>query len=410
MWCVPRGCARGAGAREVMARRTRAFAQALRPLDGARPGPLLKRLMDAYGGMRAGVAREAFENACGGAWTRALARFVALCDWPRVEEPRLRETLRALADASEDGYWLPESLDGAVTAKLGRVKGFELDRMSPDQARAFFVYMVTQFDVDVGALTCTFEEFMTYFVHENAREHIEGELGEAYALFDCVKRIGVVAWQYLEMFDDPDIETFSSENTWIKRRDGGDVPRRGAAVSQSAQGAETMTIAIRAARLNRPREIERLVVEDGFDVNARDAANKRQSLLMIAAANGNKAACKKILILGADPYARDDTGRTAVDVANDYNHFVLAEYLNSHGVPTSTQLDSGAKELAAIERASFSISPRFRQHYERDMPYDSEITASAPPAPRARSSSPPRSPSSPTSRAWGDESELLTPE
>jgi hypothetical protein len=293
----------------------------------------------------------------------------------------------------------------------------DLDRMSGEQARAFFVYAVTQFDVVGGAPRCTFEEFMMYFMKERGGDRVGGELGEAHALFDGVKRVGVVAWQYLEMFDDPKLNAFSSETKWIERGARRDGPRRGAVVTQFAQDAEMMTIAIRAARLNRPREIERLVVEDGFDVNSRDAANKRQTLLMIAAANGNKAACKKLLMLGADACARDDTGRTTVDVANDYNHFVLAEYLNSHGVPTAAQLDSGAREFATIERAAFSLPLSLPR--DEDTLGRTATAASAPPVPspsspsRSRSPSPSRSPppqSSPPPRAWGDESELLTPE
>ena len=397
-----------------------AFTRALTPRAGESPGPLLKRVMDEYGGMHAGVAREAFERAFVGVSARGggdgddargsvLGRFIALCDWPRVERPRLRETFRALADASEDGYWLPETLDGAIVGRLGRVEGLDLDHMSGEQARAFFVYAVTQFDVVGGAPRCTFEEFMMYFMKERGGERVGGELGEAHALFDGVKRMGVVAWQYLEMFDDPKLNAFSSETKWIERGARRDDPRRGAVVTQFAQDVEMMTTAIRAARLNRPREIERLVVEDGFDVNARDAANKRQTLLMIAAANGNKAACKKLLVLGADACARDDTGRTAVDVANDYNHFVLAEYLNSHGVPTAAQLDSGAREFATIERAAFSFP------HDEDISARTATAASAPPVPsalspsRSRSASPSPSPS-PSPLPWGDESELLTPE
>jgi len=427
--CLPCGRARRARAleRARTTRRADAFARALTPRAGESPGPLLKRVMDEYGGMHTGVAREAFERAFAGARGggggdddargRVLGRFIALCDWPRVERPRLRETFRALADASEDGYWLPESLDGAVVGRLGRVEGLDLDRMSGEQARAFFVYAVTQFDVVGGAPRCTFEEFMMYFMKERGGDRVGGELGEAHALFDGVKRVGVVAWQYLEMFDDPKLNAFSSETKWIERGARRDGPRRGAVVTQFAQDAEMMTIAIRAARLNRPREIERLVVEDGFDVNSRDAANKRQTLLMIAAANGNKAACKKLLMLGADACARDDTGRTTVDVANDYNHFVLAEYLNSHGVPTAAQLDSGAREFATIERAAFSLPLSLPR--DEDTLGRTATAASAPPVPspsspsRSRSPSPSRSPppqSSPPPRAWGDESELLTPE
>ena len=424
--CVP--CGRGGRARALerarARRRTDAFTRALTPRAGESPGPLLKRVMDEYGGMHAGVAREAFESAFAGAGGRGggdgddargrvLGRFIALCDWPRVERPRLRETFRALADASEDGYWLPESLDGGIVGRLGHVEGLDLDHMSGEQARAFFVYAVTQFDVVGGAPRCTFEEFMMYFMKERGGDRVGGELGEAHALFDGVKRMGVVAWQYLEMFDDPKLNAFSSETKWIERGARRDGPRRGAVVTQFAQDAEMMTTAIRAARLNRPREIERLVVEDGFDVNARDAANKRQTLLMIAAANGNKAACKKLLILGADACARDDTGRTTVDVANDYNHFVLAEYLNSHGVPTAAQLDSGAREFATIERAAFSFP------HDEDISARTATAASAPsvPSPSSPSRSPSRSRSrswspsrSPSPRAWGDESELLTPE
>jgi len=61
-------------------------------------------------------------------------------------------------------------------------------------------------------------------------------------------------------------------------------------------------------------------------------------LLAIAAANGNKSVCKKLLILGANPSAVDRSSRTAVDAACKYNHFVLAEYLRAHGVPSGDEI------------------------------------------------------------------------
>ena len=97
-----------------------------------------------------------------------------------------------------------------------------------------------------------------------------------------------------------------------------------------------MTAAIRACRRNRPRDIEELVEVKGLYVDARDETSGGQTLLMIAACNGNKSTCKKLLLLGAAPNARDGHGRTAVDVAYQYNHFELAEYLRVHGCAAAT--------------------------------------------------------------------------
>jgi hypothetical protein len=172
------------------------------------------------------------------------------------------------------------------------------------------------------------------------------DLKEAYALCDEIMSIGTVAGQLLEILNNPAIDTFSDDTEWI----GASAFDAGARLSSSrtesgsrassspfAREAEVMTAAIRACKLNRTYEIERLVDTEGLDVDARDETSDEQTLLMIAAANGNKATCKKLLVLGANPAARDVRGRTAVDIAGKYNHFTLAEYLRTHGVPLGVE-------------------------------------------------------------------------
>jgi len=416
-------CARQDAGDVIERAQTHALVSALAtPIAGECPGPRAQKLLRAFGSLKAPVMRETIERAFArdvvdARASRCVTAFIALCDWPRAKAPRLRAVLEAASDASDDGYWLPATLDDAVAMSLGECD-VDLDRMSAHEARAFFVYAVTQFDVGRGGMNCTFEAFLEYFKEDDGRD-VGGDLGDAYALYDAVTSAGELAWQYLTLFDRRSGGYDEEEMKWIPRPAKGSEQRSGGAAARSspraldrplravdaetkriplsvrggeeprgiaaarvslfAHDAEMITLAIRAARLNRPKDIEKLVVEKGFHVDARDEINKRQTLFIIAAANGNKSTCKKLLTLGADPCARDDSGRTAVDVANAYNHFALAEYLISHGVPTGADMDADTRQYSRADEQEYS---RASQDDENDADGRSldDTAASAPPA------------------------------
>jgi len=201
--------------------------------------------------------------------------------------------------------------------------------------------LVMRFDVDAGDIDVSFDEF------RSALERTRGDADatDARELFDEIVSVSAVAGQILEILNNPNIDTFSDETRWLgpfeprvlSRRVADEYADRASSMSEFARDAEVMTAAVRACRLNRPRDVVYLVEERGLDVDARDDTNG-QTLLAIAAANGNKSVCKKLLILGANPSAVDRSGRTAVDAACKYNHFVLAEYLRAHGVPSGDEI------------------------------------------------------------------------
>ncbi|CEF96526.1 Ankyrin repeat [Ostreococcus tauri] len=209
--------------------------------------------------------------------------------------------------------------------------------MSKDEIRSVFAFLVTRADDVTGEYDVDYDTFASEVEPRTRRDE---EMKEAYALCDELIGCGAVAAQILEILNNPNIEAFSDETDWVgadewaAMRDTRAESGRGVGTaSDFAREAQLISAGIRACRLNRPRDIERLVDDEGLDVDARDETNEGQTLLMISAANGNKAACKKLLILGAMPDALDTLGRTAVDVAAKYNHFALAEYLQTHGVP-----------------------------------------------------------------------------
>ena len=115
-------------------------------------------------------------------------------------------------------------------------------------------------------------------------------------------------------------------------------------------------------------------------------------MLMIAAANGNKATCKKLLVLGANPAARDVRGRTAVDIAGKYNHFTLAEYLRTHGVPLGVETSDE------------------ESHYKSGNDAKAEVGRDDYVAPSMASPTAPPLEVEPGGGARGGESELLTPD
>jgi len=123
-----------------------------------------------------------------------------------------------------------------------------------------------------------------------------------------------------------------------------------------------------------------LVEVKGLFVDSRDETSGGQTLLMIAAANGNKSTCKKLLLLGAAPNARDEHGRTAVDIAHQYNHFELAEYLRAHGVPGGDASRGFGDYASSPSKYRSEESNKPRTFQNDDDPFDDQSSApSAPP-------------------------------
>ena len=244
------------------------------------------------------------------------------------------------------------------------------------------------------------------------------EVAAAYSLFTEIASVGVIAGQILEILTNPNIPSFSDETTWINPEEASrlydDEDDEDEPPSDFAREAKLMTAAIRACRRNRPRDIEELVEVKGLYVDARDETSGGQTLLMIAAANGNKSTCKKLLLLGAAPNARDGHGRTAVDVAYQYNHFELAEYLRVHGVPRGDAARGFADSASPSKyRSKDSEKPRMAKFQNNDAfahgdghaVDDRSSVPSAPPMQSELVVAEVRS-----ARVATDESELLTPD
>ena len=322
--------------------RAEALAEALRPRPGELPGRLMRRLIhnEGFGSVDGKLERRTAAEALGvvNDASRTFANFYALCDEFGRGTVRLSDFLRALAETGAGERWTPARLDDAMRRRLVGVRWGDLD---VSEARVVFMCLVMRFDVDAGDIDVSFDEF------RSALERTRGDADatDARELFDEIVSVSAVAGQILEILNNPNIDTFSDETRWLgpfeprvlSRRVADEYADRASSMSEFARDAEVMTAAVRACRLNRPRDVVYLVEERGLDVDARDDTNG-QTLLAIAAANGNKSVCKKLLILGANPSAVDRSGRTAVDAACKYNHFVLAEYLRAHGVPSGDEI------------------------------------------------------------------------
>ena len=126
-----------------------------------------------------------------------------------------------------------------------------------------------------------------------------------------------------------------------RRRGAGDVARRRAAQtslrasladSMADRADEIVTEAFRAARMGRGEALEGMIRRGEVGPNARDGNSECDfALLHVAAVNGNRGVCRRVLALGADTSAVDARGRTALDLALRYNHSALADYLRLKG-------------------------------------------------------------------------------
>jgi hypothetical protein len=114
--------------------------------------------------------------------------------------------------------------------------------------------------------------------------------------------------------------------------------------------ADLVSRAFRAARLGRTEEVEAAVTRGGVSPSAAFEPH-RATLLHVAAAHGHRALCRRLLLLGAPPRARDALGRSAAEVALAYRHWEAAELLRNAGVPVSPAADAHAAADAARWRA-----------------------------------------------------------
>lgn len=372
---------------------------ALRPRGATKPGIILRAVVrDGFGSAEAKLEKRVMARALGlgrDDWERSVVfrRFHAMCDQFGRGTVRLCDFWRACASVRCGALWTPTRLD-AVIDRVTRTVRWK--RLSDGEIRSVFAFLMTSFDEERS-------EIIGDMDYETFARDVErgADLNEAYALCDEIMSIGTVAGQLLEILNNPAIDTFSDDTEWI----GASAFDAGARLSSSrtesgsrassspfAREAEVMTAAIRACKLNRTYEIERLVDTEGLDVDARDETSDEQTLLMIAAANGNKATCKKLLVLGANPAARDVRGRTAVDIAGKYNHFTLAEYLRTHGVPLGVETSD--------EESHYKSGNDAKADFGRD-----DYVAPSMASPTA-----PPLEVEPGGGARGGESELLTPD
>ncbi len=118
-----------------------------------------------------------------------------------------------------------------------------------------------------------------------------------------------------------------------------------------AVGAELLARAFRAARLGRTADVEAAITGGGVSPAAAFEPH-HATLLHVAAAHGHRALCRRLLLLGAPPRARDALGRSAAEVALAYRHWDTAEQLRAAGVPVSPAADVHAAAEAAAWAAS----------------------------------------------------------
>ena len=375
--------------RDVEARRATYLWEALRPRGGEKPGRLLRNLiLKGFGSVDAPTRREtmaralefedAVERGVDTARGAVFRRFCALCDEGGRGNVLLSDFLNALTSARGGALWTPKRLDGAIDPVTTSVRW---KNMTEAEACSVFTFLVTQFDERSQRMRMDYETFARAVEHSGSPE-----VAAAYSLFTEIASVGVIAGQILEILTNPNIPSFSDETTWINPEeasrlygddddDDDDEPQ-----SDFAREAKLMTAAIRACRRNRPRDIEELVEVKGLFVDSRDETSGGQTLLMIAAANGNKSTCKKLLLLGAAPNARDEHGRTAVDIAHQYNHFELAEYLRAHGVPGGDASRGFGDYASSPSKYRSEESNKPRAFQNDDDPFDDQSSApSAPP-------------------------------
>jgi len=312
--------------------------------------------------------------------SRAFSTFYALCDNLGGGRVRLSDFMRACAGVQSGALWTPKRLEETSDRLTTEVRWKHL---TTEEKQSVFAYFVTRFDTRKENWDMSFERF-----RNEVEPHSYDELQQVYNLCDRVMECGVAAGQLLEIIHNPNIDTFSDDTDWIDGNVSSAVvspqilsTELGAGSSELAREVELATAAFRACKLNRPDDLERMVDERGLNVDARDETAAGQTLLMIAAANGNKAVCKRLLLLGASPRKRDHQGRTAVDIAAKYNHFALAEYLHSHGVPSGADLDgdSSVSSFQSSDYEEFSRDGSFTERDEERDEFHDAIEPSAPP-------------------------------
>ena len=148
---------------------------------------------------------------------------------------------------------------------------------------------------------------------------------------------------------DPSATRRSPASSPRRPRGAGDTPRRRAAQtslrasladSLADRAAEIVGEAFRAARMGRGEALEGMIRRGEVGPNARDGNSECDfALLHVAAVNGSRGVCRRLLALGADKSAVDARGRTALDLALRYNHSALADYLRQKGLPYGGDAD-----------------------------------------------------------------------
>ncbi len=162
--------------------------------------------------------------------------------------------------------------------------------------------------------------------------------------------------------------------------------------------ADLTARAFRAARLGRTADVEAALLHGGVSVGAAFEPH-RATLLHVAAAHGHRQLCRRLLLLGAPPRARDALGRTAAEVALAYRHWPCAEQLQAAGVPASpaAQAHAAAEAQAWAERDNGDARDESDAEYEADEQEEWRAeAASAPPLPHARLAPLPPRPQSPS--------------
>ncbi len=116
---------------------------------------------------------------------------------------------------------------------------------------------------------------------------------------------------------------------------------------------EVVAAAFRAVRLGRCAEVEQLIASGELRIDIAFEPHAA-TLLHVAAAHGHRSLCRRLLVLGAAPRARDALGRTAAEVALAYRHWDVAAALKAAGVPVSAEVEVHALR----ERAQWSAQQR----------------------------------------------------
>lgn len=116
--------------------------------------------------------------------------------------------------------------------------------------------------------------------------------------------------------------------------------------------------AFRAARMGRADALEAMIRAGEIHQDATDASSEHAfSLLMAAAMNGAKGACRRLLSLGANASAKDARGRTALDLALEYGHDAVADLLAQMGTPFGDRSEAERADDASRRDASRSAEP-----------------------------------------------------